>query len=159
MRLLIDLTGDGVQVSFYAQNTDVPVERSRAEIDRLLSKNGATTTSIFVDNDEKAVAAVAFTMKGARFRLELPLPTPEDLAKAKSTRRGVTLDQLRRERWRAMVLLLKSKLEIVRLGITTVEREFLADMVLPNGGTVHEQLAHAIRAGLGSGDRPKRLGA
>jgi hypothetical protein len=143
-------------MSFYAQNTDVPVERSRAEIDRLLSKNGATTMGI-VTNEEKAIAAIAFTMKGARFRLELPLPTSRDLEKAKQTRRGVTLEQLRRERWRAMLLLVKSKLEIVRLGMTTVEREFLADMVLPNGGTVHEQLAHAIRHGLGTGEI-KRLG-
>jgi len=143
-------------MSFYAQNTDVPVERSRAEIDRLLSKNGATTTGI-VNNEEKCVAAIAFTMKGARYLLELPLPTPDDLDEAKQRRRGITLEQLRRERWRAMLLLVKSKLETVRLGITTVEREFLADLVLPNGGTVHQQLAEAIRQGLGSGDRPKML--
>lgn len=143
-------------MSFYAQNTDVPVERSRAEIDRLLTKNGATTMGI-VNSDEKAMAAIAFTVAGARYRLELPLPTREDLEEAKATRRGITLEQLRRERWRALVLLLKAKFEIARLGLTTVEREFLADLVLPNGGTVHQQLADAIRQGLGSSDRPKML--
>lgn len=117
----------------YAQGTDVPVEKSRAEIDRLLSANGATTTAI-LNNEETSVAAIAFTMKGARFRIELPLPTTTDVRKAAQTRRGIDLGQLRRERWRAVLLLLKSKLEIVRIGLSSVEREFMADMVLPRRG-------------------------
>lgn len=142
-------------MSLYAQNTDVPVERSRAEIDRLLTKHGATSTGILVDGD---LAVVHFVIKGARYRLDVPLPSAADLEAGRRSRRGLTLEQLRRERWRAVVLLLKSKLEVARLGITTIEREFLSDLVLPNGATVHEQFADAIRAGLGSGPRPKQLG-
>lgn len=140
----------------YAQGTDVPVEKSRAEIDRLLSANGATTTAI-LNNEEISVAAIVFTVKGARFRIELPLPKLEDVRKAAQTRRGIDLAQLRRERWRAVLLLLKSKLEIVRLGLSSVEREFMADMVLPGGATVHQALAEGLRRGLADSELPKML--
>lgn len=130
----------------YAQRTTVDVSKTRSEIDRLLVKYGATQVGIM--NDElEACAAVLFTMRGARFRIAIPLPTDKELA---ASRRQVSLEQLRRERWRAVLLLLKSKLEIVRLGVVTLEHEFMADLLLPNGGTVGEQLAEAIRHGLGT---------
>jgi hypothetical protein len=56
-----------------------------------------------------------------------------------------------------VLLLLKSKLEIVRLGMTSLEREFLADMVLPGGSTVHHAIADALRRELASGELPNRL--
>jgi hypothetical protein len=40
-------------------------------------------------------------------------------------------DQAYRERWRWLVLLTKAKLEIVRVGVSTCEREFFADLLLP----------------------------
>ncbi len=138
----------------YAEGTSVPVERSRAEIDAVLTKSGATSTAILND-DEKNMLAVAFTMKGARFRIELPLPTVEDV---KRSRRRVDVAQLRRERWRAVLLLLKSKLEIVRMGLYSLEHEFMADMVLPDGTLAHQAFTEAIRRGLGSSDGPKMLG-
>lgn len=138
----------------YAQGTQVDVSKTRGEIDRLLVKHGATQVGIMSDEVENR-AAVLFVMKGAKFRIEIPLPTAKDVA---WSRRRVNLDQLRRERWRAVLLLLKSKLEIVRLGVVSLEHEFMADMVLPNGGTVAEQIGHAIRNGLGSGDAPRMLG-
>lgn len=175
-----------VSAAGYARGTKVDVARSRVEIDVLLSRHGASSVAILND-DENSRAAIAFTLKGARFRVELPLPSRDDVTpKKKEWREGKWIvlegkaeeprdwnrksaDQRRawvdeqlaqgqRERWRAVLLLLKSKLEIVRLGLVTLEHEFMADMVLPNGGTVAEQLAHAIRNGLGSGDAPRLLG-
>jgi hypothetical protein len=143
------------------------------EIDAVLSKHGASSVAILND-DDKGIAAIAFTMRGARFRIELPLPARADAVpaegketlqwkRADSIGRARLLDerlaQLRRERWRALLLLIKSKLEIVRLGLFSLEHEFLASMVLPNGSVVHEALGEAIRRGLGSGDGPKQLGA
>jgi hypothetical protein len=87
------------------------------------------------------------------------LPTAADVARALLTRRGIDAAQLSRERWRAVLLLLKSKLEIVRIGLTTVEKEFLADMVLPNGAAVYQVLADELRRGFGTGPKPKQLGA
>jgi len=65
-------------------------------------------------------------------------------------------DQACRVRWRGVVLLLKGKLEIVRLGISTVEREFMADLVLPNGRTLGLELAGKL-AELAKGEAPGRL--
>lgn len=40
-----------------------------------------------------------------------------------------------------MILLVKSKLEIVRIGLSSAQREFMADMILANGQTVGELMA------------------
>jgi hypothetical protein len=155
----------------FAAHTEVPVERTRAEIDALLVKNGATSTAILNDT-EHHLACFAFTLKGARYRVELPLPTTADVAVKKGQEPqgwwrwspaqredylAKKLEQARRQRWRTMLLLLKSKLEIVRLGLSSVEREFMADLILPGGKTAYEALADGLRCGLGSDDASKLL--
>lgn len=155
----------------YAHGTRVEVAKTRTEIDALLAKHGATSVAILND-EEKSRAVIAFAMKGARFRIDLPMPTIEEIKldpeKAPSghfwkstlereTYAQAALFQRRRERWRAVLLLLKSKLEIVRLGLYSLEHEFLADMVLPGGATVHGALAEALRKGLASGELAARM--
>jgi hypothetical protein len=157
----------------YAQGTEVPVERTRAEIDSVLTKNGASSVAI-MNNEEAHIAAFAFTIKGARFRVELPLPARVDVmpatgkeprgwhyltAEKKNAWLDAQLAQARRQRWRQMLLLLKAKLEIVRMGLASIEHEFMADMVLPSGDTAGQVLAEVVRRGLtGVGDLPKLLG-
>jgi len=51
----------------------------------------------------------------------------------------------RRQRWRVMVMVTKAKLEAVACGISTIEREFLSDIVLPDGRTVAETMTPVIR--------------
>ena len=51
-----------------------------------------------------------------------------------------------RKRWRALLLIIRAKLEAVESGITTLESEFLANIVLPDGGTVGQWLAPQIDA-------------
>ena len=50
-------------------------------------------------------------------------------------------EQAVRQRWRALALAIKAKLEMVESGITTLEQEFLAYIVLPSGQSVGEWLA------------------
>ncbi len=155
----------------YAKGTTVEVARSRAEIDSLLTKNGASSVGILNDSD-KSVAVVAFTIHGAKFRLEIPLPTMAEVDKSPKPRqwfswdegkrlawKRVDLVQRERERWRAVLLLIKSKLEIVRIGLSSVEREFMADLVLPGGQRAEAFFAEAIRRGLEGGDASPMLGA
>ncbi len=47
-------------------------------------------------------------------------------------------DQACRQRWRALALLVKAKLEAVESGIVSFEEEFLAHVVLPDGSTVYQ---------------------
>ena len=42
-------------------------------------------------------------------------------------------EQVCRQRWRALLLIIRAKLEAVASGITTLENEFLANIVLPDG--------------------------
>jgi hypothetical protein len=135
----------------YAEGTSVSVEKTRAELDTLLTRSGAVSVGIATDG-ERNVAILAFVMKGARFRIEVPLPKRSDFGSNLSK-----FEQRTRERWRQLLLMLKAKLEVVRIGLSSVEREFMADMVLPNGNTVHHELADAIRRGLGSGESAPRM--
>ena len=58
---------------------------------------------------------------------------------------------------RALYLIVKAKMEAVEAGISTVEREFLYDIVLPDGRTAGEWLAPQIEAAYNSGDMPALL--
>lgn len=137
----------------YAAGTTVPIERSKSELDGLLGKHGATQRGLLHD-EEALVACVVFTLAGRRYKIAVPLPMqeqkppagkwPRDWHRWGADRRAQWLrerwEQVCRERWRGLVLLCKAKLEIVALGLSTVDREFLADLLLPSGETAHERL-------------------
>lgn len=163
----------------YAQGTSVPMERSRAEVERTLVRYGA---SGFVYSWEsrsepyphpadcpechgtreveapqwhvrhgqrirclrfpasapatigRQVVVVGFKMPvaGGERRVQLEVPMPHELevgTKAKA-------DAATRQRWRALVLVLKAKLEAVASGISTLEAEFLANVVMQDGRTI-----------------------
>jgi hypothetical protein len=55
------------------------------------------------------------------------------------------------ERWRALLLIVKAKLEAVDSGIVTFEQEFLPHIVMPGGHTVYEATAPAIERAYVSG--------
>jgi len=60
-------------------------------------------------------------------------------------------EQACRQKWRALSLVVKAKLEAVESGITTFEDEFLAHIVLPNGQTVGEQALPRVREAYATG--------
>jgi hypothetical protein len=138
----------------YAKGTSVSVERSKAELDTLLGKHGAAQRAIM--HDERAgFAAVVFVLRGRKYKIELPMPTPMSATpKTGAEPRGwsgwdeprraqwarLQWEQACRERWRGLLLLVKAKLEIVRMGVSTFEREFLADLLLPDGQTAHQTI-------------------
>lgn len=107
----------------YAKNTKVPVEQSRNEIERTLARYGASRFAYF---GEQGRAIIVFEAFERRLRFDLPLPEGESERDA----------QQRRQRWRALLLAIKSKLESVDTGIETFEEAFLAHIVMPDGITV-----------------------
>jgi len=132
----------------YAEGTSVPVERSMAELRALVQKHGADG---FGCAEEKSPprAMIMFRIGGAAVRLVIMFPTERDhevnrtptgRARSRESSQVAALAE-RRRRWRALVLVTKAKLEAIASGISTLEREFLADLVLPNGRVVHEELA------------------
>ena len=56
-----------------------------------------------------------------------------------------------------LLLIIRAKLEAVESGLTTLENEFLANILLPDGGTVGEWLAPQIDEAYGTGRMPAML--
>lgn len=144
------LSGDCV--TRFAASTDVSVERSRAEIEKLITRYGATSTA-FMNAPGRAL--IMFEAQDRRIVFELPLPEQTD-PKFKKTPTGRTKrhpeaffaawEQACRQRWRALALVIKAKLEAVETGITTFEDEFLAHIVMPDGMTVGKHVRPHIAA-------------
>ncbi len=133
----------------YAENTAVPIDRSKAEIGKILAKYGATS---FVYGEQGPLSVVAFDMQGRRIKFILPMPTLIDCKNKKE------LEQRSRSRWRCLVLAIKAKLECVESGITTLEQEFLAHIVLPNGKTMGEVSIPQIAQAYSDKKMPPLLG-
>lgn len=134
----------------YAEGTTVSVETSRAEIEKTLRKYGAES---FVSGYDTGSAFVLFRADSRMVRFVIPAV---DAASFSRTGTGRTRDvdatakaveAEERRRWRALLLAIKAKLEVVETGISTFEEEFLAHVVLPDGQTVADwmepQIAHA----------------
>jgi len=130
-------------VSKFAQNTSVSVEKSKAEIERLLVRYGATA---FIQGHKERQAFIGFQANGKTLRFILPLPSKESeeftlgrWGKERIESHIYRLwEQACRQKWRALTLVIKAKLEAVEFEITSFEDEFMAHIVMPNGQTVGE---------------------
>jgi hypothetical protein len=144
----------------YAENTKVPAERSRSEIERTLTRYGADQ---FMYGWEAERAIIAFRMQARMVRLTLPMPDMQEFMHGPSGRLRSSAaaeqayKQATRQRWRALALVVKAKLEAVEAGISTFEQEFLAAILLPDGSTVSEMLTPQIERAYKSGTMPKGL--
>lgn len=149
----------------YAQNTDVSSDRSRSEIERTLSRYGATGFMYGWNANE---ARVAFEMEGRRVQFNLPLPdrnsrefthTEQRRMKRTEAQADKAYEQAVRQKWRALALVVKAKLEAVESGITSFEEEFLAHIVLPNGSTVGQFMLPQVARSYETGNMPPLLPA
>lgn len=149
----------------YAASTEVPSDRSRAEIESTLRRYGATSFAYGWD-DEQSMAMVKFRLHDRWVAMALPLPnrhdrkfthTPGRYLLRSPKQQEEAYEQAVRQRWRALALVIKAKLEAVESGISTVEREFLSDLVLPNGETVHQWLGPQIAETYQLGLMPQRV--
>lgn len=128
----------------YAQDTSVPAYRSQNEVRELLKSIGADR---FAMMEVEGRVVMRFAVRSVLYQIERPsLP---DI-------KGASVDQRERAAWRSLVLLVKAKKVAIEQNITTVEHEFMADTVLPDGSRLieHRQqiIDHAYDAG------PPRLG-
>lgn len=143
----------------YAKATVVPIERSRAEIERLLTNYGASEfTSGWAQRDGQKFAAIEFVTHDRKIRFNLPMPDRNDKEFTMTSHRypkrrsGAVADkaweQGCRQRWRALLLCIKAKLEAVESGITEFEAEFMAHIVNPETNmTIGQHLIPLIRDG------------
>jgi len=145
----------------YAAETTVSADASRAEIEKTLRRYGADG---FVYGWQGVDAMVGFTMEGRQVRFILQMPDRNDeqfthyrhsrgsLVERKREAAEKAWEQATRQRWRALALVIKAKLEAVESGITEFEDEFLAHIVLPDGSTMGKwarpQIAKAYDKGI-----------
>ena len=134
----------------YAEGTAVPVERSRAEIERLLTQHAAVQ---FYSGWERENAYIGFKMQNRFVKFVLPLPVATDKAFTHHSRIGhrrtteaaqQAYEAEVRRRWRALLLAIKAKLEVVESGIATFDEEFLAHIVLPDQKTIADYIVHQL---------------
>lgn len=136
----------------YARHTEVAVEKSRAEIERLLSRYHCKSFASGIDHEAHR-ATVQFSAHNRIVKFEIGLPDPKDPrwramkgSYLQRTPAGVekVVAQEERTRWRALLLVIKAKLEAIESGIATFEDEFLAHVLLPNQQTVAEYVGPVV---------------
>jgi hypothetical protein len=150
-------------VTKYAENTSVPSEKSRGEIERTLTRYGADQ---FMYGWKDAAAVIAFRAKGRHIRFFLPMPDRMSRTITHTPGRGIArgpaereaaYEQAVRQRWRALALCIKAKLEAVEAGITDFEDEFMAQIILPNGQSMSEHAKPLIARAYDTGKMPPLL--
>lgn len=138
----------------YARNTTVSCEKSKTEVERILTRYGA---SHFAYATMPEGSMVQFVFNGKRIKFLVPMPGRPDI-KGQNTwgydARYRKWEQAQRVKWRALALVIKAKLEAVSSGICTFEEEFLAHIVLPNGQTAGQHLIPRIDEAYKTGQVP-----
>lgn len=141
----------------YAEETRVSVEKTRAEIESLLSRAGAVKFGYMTETKGAAIACV---LNNRSLRFLLPLPDRADRVFRFTPHRNVrrndaeaynAWEQACRSRWRGLYLCIRAKIEAVQVGISTFEEEFLAHFVLSDGRTVGQSIIPQLNECAGSG--------
>lgn len=147
----------------YAETTEVSAEKSRGEIERTVNRYGATG---FMYGWEDNKAMVQFTMNAKRIRFVIQMPnkadfrlTPEKRLQRTPEQAFTAWEQATRQRWRALALCVKAKLEAVESKISTFESEFMAHIVMPDNRTVAEHVLPKIEEAYLTGQMPRLLPA
>ncbi len=137
----------------FASDTDVPIEKTRLELERLLGLYKARATAVFNSVTE---AAVVFEMHERRvmFRMALPDRQAREFRLQKVGATGTKArtpagqaaawEKACRRRWRALLLAIKAKLVSVDEGIETFEEAFMAHVVMPDGSTIGDHVKPRI---------------
>jgi len=148
----------------YAENTSVSPEKSRAEIERILTRYGA---SAFSYGYEGSRAMVAFQAEGRFVRFEVVTPPLEDFRLApgrgyrvrSESQQRAAQEKAIRQRWRALALVIKAKLESIESGIESFDEAFMPHILLPDRTTAGDWLKPQIDRAYETGEMPDLLPA
>jgi hypothetical protein len=139
--------------------TTVPVERSQAQLRKLLQHHGASSFEFGEGAlNGQLTAAVGFAIHGLHVRMRVPLKAPGEqavrAAAARSKRgadeaRATLVEQESKRIWRVLAWNVKARLESVEEGVETLEEAFLAHVLDETSGeTIFEQLTRTGRVEL-----------
>ncbi len=113
----------------YAANTQVPVGRSKQQIEKLLTDWGINE---FFFGTSPRGDGIGFKYKDNVYKFNVPTP------KKSNYYSNATYQRELRRRWRVLYMSLKMELEKINSGLTTFEDQFLAMRCLPDGSTVSD---------------------
>lgn len=119
----------------YAHKTQVPIDKTRLDIERLVRKYGAKAfSSSWLDAPSpgrNGKARVEFICQDRHIRLTIEVPPSEQTARGK---------------WRVLLLMVKAKLVAVDSKVVTFEEAFFSDIVMPETNkTVWETAREGVR--------------
>lgn len=146
----------------FAEGTEVPVERTKSEIEKLLRAHGATGFVMGWDG-QQGLNIFQCRIHERMIKFEIRDPDPE---KYKKDARGFLrskdtitrfVEAERRRQWRGRLLITKAKLEMIAAGDSTFEREFLYDIMLPDGSTAGQWMVPQINHAYTTGQAPRLL--
>jgi len=139
-----------VKQRLFADGTTVAPEKSRMEIEKMLTRAGATSFGVGWTGSNASITCVLMS-RTLRFRVVLPqaVTRPKEV-----TRREAEV----RRRWRSIALIVKAKLEALSSEAYTFDEVFLNEIVLPNKQTVGEWLGPQIEEAYQGGPMPLALG-
>ena len=131
----------------YAKRTKVPVATTKAAIDTLLAKHGAFQRALATD-ERAGLNLVMFSLNVGNSQRQVRLEIKHHGDDAQEERRV----------WRVLYMSLKMKLERIAYGDTTVDAEFLPNVVLPDGRTVLGAMGEQLDRAYMDGGMPPLLG-
>ncbi len=114
-------------MSRFAAKTNVPVERSRAELERTLERYGCEAFGYL---NRRGSHTIQFEYGGRAIRL------------------GVLADedpQVTRQRWRVLLLWVKATLESIEVGLQDFDTAFALHTALPNGETLAQKIVPELQ--------------
>lgn len=144
----------------YAKDTEVSADRTRAEIEKTLIRYGATS---FLYGSETAGAVIMFEFQKRQVRFLLKLASRDSFYQSPTGRSRTqssaeaAYDKAVRQKWRALLLIIKGRLEGIESDIESFERAFMSYIMLPNGQTVADWLQPQIKEALETGRMPKMI--
>ncbi len=148
-------------MSRYAASTKVSTSSSRDEIEKTLARYGADQ---FLYGWQEEAAVIGFRMKGRQIKFVLSMPRRDHRDFTHSSRgerpphvAAEAWEQACRQKWRALALVIKAKLEAIESGIALFEDEFMANIVLPDGQSVGSFMRPQIADAYATGAMPRML--
>lgn len=139
----------------YAEKTDVAVEKTVAEIVTMIRRADGDQIAQ-LDGKDRFVIAFTMADRQVRFVVQFAAPTDDAFAFTRTNQHASSTvrrspdaafkawDQHSRQRMRALMLVIKAKLESVASSVETFEQAFLANVVMSDGATLYDRVKAPI---------------
>lgn len=146
----------------FAKGTKVAIDTTTQQIKAMLRKAGAVA---FATMEEDTSGAIAFRLHDLNVRMTIPMPdrwhrrfthTPDRGLERSDEAAEQLWAQACKERWRALHLCVKAKLEAIDAGVETFEDAFLAHVQTETGETIGERIKPQLTA-IVAGNAPLQI--